>query len=215
MIRPGDPKYLKYLGIHCAEEICPGYQWTPTTVKMMNYLVGYFFDLRNEYTKDLDRRKGLALIGPYGIGKTVAFRIVHRMLEKRYSGDPSENRNTFRQTSIEEIITAMKAEEFRDGILFKRLETDVGGARISHPLNILINEFGVDYDGKHFGTPYSVMLEQFLIERYDIFQQTGKFTHATMNFSAEDINAKFSPRLVDRFREMFTFVEFSGQSFRK
>jgi ATPase subunit of ABC transporter with duplicated ATPase domains len=182
---------------------------------MMNLLVGYFFDLKNEVTKDLDRRKGLALIGPYGIGKTIAFRIVHRMLEKRYSGDPSKNLNTFRQTSIEEIITAMKAEEFRDGILFKRMQTDVGGARISQPLNILINEFGVDYEGKHFGTSYSVMLEQFLIERYDIFQQTGKLTHATMNFSIEDINEKFSPRLRDRFREMFSFVELSGQTFRK
>lgn len=202
------------LGYACAEEVCPGFIWTQEVRENMNKMVGYFFSLNIPKVSDLNPRKGIALLGRYGVGKTLAFRIIHKMLEKRYSTDPADNFKTFRETSVEDIITAMKADDFTDGVLFRRIET-VDGVRISRPLNILINEFGTEYSGKHYGTPVTEMLDMFLMKRYEIFQVDGKVTHATMNYSLAELESKFSPRLVDRFREMFNFIELKGESFRR
>lgn len=214
VLKPSDPGYLKLLGYECAREICPEFIWTNEVREIMNILVAYFFDLNIPHSKMIDRRKGIALMGEYGVGKTISFRIIHRMLEKRYAADPYINLKTFKETSIEDIITAMKADDFTDGVLFKRVET-IDGARVEKPLNILINEFGVEYSGKHFGTPISEMIDVFLMKRYEIFQFYGRATHATMNYSLVELEKKFSPRLLDRFREMFNFIELKGKSFRK
>jgi len=163
--------------------------------------------------KDIDRGKSIILMGPYGIGKTIAFRIIHRMLELRYP-DPSERVNTFRETSMEEIINAMRSDDYLDGTLFYGIET-VDGIRLRKPLNILINEFGVEYSGKHYGTPIHELIDQFLMKRYEIFQVNKKLTHATMNFNADELKSKFDKRLIDRFREMFNFIPMKGESFRK
>lgn len=214
LLKPGDPGYMKSLGYECAREVCPDFMWTEEVRENMNTLVSYFFDLNIPHTSKFDHRKGIALIGKYGVGKTISFRIVHRMLEKRHAANPYANTKSFRETSVEDIVTAMKGDDFTDGVLFKRVET-IDGIRIEKPINILINEFGVEYSGKHFGTPISEMVDVFLMKRYEIFQVHGKVTHATMNYSLKELEVKFSPRLLDRFREMFNFIELKGESFRK
>lgn len=213
-LRPGHPTYYASLGRHCANEICPGFIWTDEHRRVMNILISYFFGLKNGICQlyGIDPNKSIALCGTYGVGKTIMFRIVHRMIELRYQL-PSERVVSFRETSIESIVNAMRNDDFMDGELFHRIET-VDGVRIKKPLNIVINEFGVEYTGKHFGTPITELIDTFLMKRYEIYQTDRRFTHATMNYSIDELKSKFSARLIDRFREMMNFIPVYGESMR-
>ena len=93
--------------------------------------------------------------------------------------------------------------------------TAVTGAVKRQPKHVLINEFGYQYDIKHFGTDVNELIEAWLMKRYDIFQDYKKLIHITSNFGIKDLQANFHPKVVDRFREMFNFIELKGKSFRK
>lgn len=214
-LRPGQPGYYSALGRHCATEIMPGFVWTPEHRRIMNIMVSYFFKLDNGILEQyqIDPKKSIVLFGTYGVGKTIMFKIIHRMIELRYV-DRSQRDMTFRDTSVETIVNAMRTDgDYMDGELFYRVDT-VDGVRIKQPLNLLINEFGVEYTGKHFGTPISELIETFLMKRYEIYQTNGKFTHATMNYTIDELRTKFSQRLTDRFREMFNVIPVNGDSMR-
>lgn len=43
----------------------------------------------------------------------------------------------------------------------------------------------------------------------------NQFTHATTNLSLKQLSQVYSPRIYDRCKEMFNFVEIRGKTFRK
>jgi DNA replication protein DnaC len=216
ILKPGDPLYFKTLAVTTAKEVCPEFIFTPEHQRVMNIMISYFFGLKNGVleSEKIDPLKSIVLCGPYGVGKTIMFKIVHKMIEKRFVYPP-DRKMTFKDTSIEEIVNAMRSDgDYMDGELFNYVET-IDGCRIKRPLNLLINEFGVEYTGKHYGTPISELIDVFLMKRYEIFQVSKRMTHATMNYNADELKSKFSARLTDRFRQMFNIIPVTGKSFRK
>ena len=120
------------------------------------------------------------------------------------------NPNLFTVCSMEDIVMAMGDRNFLDS---KLLNNSYGNVR--KPLNLCINEFGHKFRGKTYGTEHQELIEIFLMKRYEIFQDYNKLTHVTMNAGTDDLKDIFSPRVIDRLREMFNIIELGGESFRK
>jgi len=183
------------------------YLFTPEIKELTKNMFFYFLGKDT----DLDKRKGVALIGKYGVGKSILFQLMHDFLEKHFYNCP----NTFRISSIEEIIDATSKQGWIDGIFCRNIKEDVRGGTISRPVHLLINEFGHKYDVKSFGSNVNENIEMFLMKRYDLFQQNNILTHITTNYDSSDFKTKFDPRVVDRFKEMFNMQYLDGESFRK
>jgi DNA replication protein DnaC len=186
---------------------------TPGIQRVISGLIYYFngnIELAKKYKMDVC--KGIALIGKYGTGKTTIFRIIHEYLRKTA---PS-TKNNFKITSVDEIIqTMLSSDNSMDGVYFYNIKPGLNNEQTRKPIHLCINEFGVQYDIKQFGSDVNDLIDSLMMRRYEIFQQYGKVTHITSNFGTDDFEKRFPERLVDRFREMFNIVKLEGKSFRK
>lgn len=185
-----------------ANDLKSNYEFTDSLAKIYTSLIYYF----NGENRDYDLNKGIALVGTFGAGKTTLFRVIRKYLKLIENPNP----NLFKITSTEDIITEMQRSNHLDSeLLYNR------NGVYKRPLNIVINEFGFDYDGKTYGTQNRELIEMFLMKRYDIFQEHGKLTHVTTNMDALDLKEIFTVRIIDRFKEMFNMIPVQGGSFRK
>lgn len=146
--------------------------------------------------------KGIMLIGGTGTGKTTLFKIF-----KDYTAEIIQT-NSFRIYNTIDIVR------------------DTAKNGMSE-----IEEFGIRKDGRHitcyvddissniedinnFGTKFNVM-EQFFTLRYNLYQRHRLLTHVSTNKYPKELSKIYDPRIIDRFAEMFNFVEVPGKSFRK
>jgi hypothetical protein len=189
----------------------PKYKFTPEIQQLWNIMFLYFIGDPKVEETGYSLNKSIALIGPYGVGKSTIFRIIHRWLEAMQLKNP----NSFRISSTEEIINLFQARDWLNDVLVLNVNENISGVSVPGPIHILINEFAYQYDIKHYGTDVKQFVEMFMMKRYDIFQEYGKLTHITMNFGIDELKKNFSPRLFDRFREMFNMIELKGSSFRE
>jgi len=191
-----------------AQILVKNYNWTKDLGIVATNLIYYFAGIEYEYSLD----KSIALIGLHGIGKSKLMEIFQRYLRTISGG--FGHPNIFRIISIEDVICAMQKDDFINCDLLYNNRTDLDRP-VKKPANLLINEFGYKYNGKSYGTDYQELIEMFLMKRYDVFQEYGKLTHVTMNYDTNDLKQIFSPKLIDRFREMFNMVSINGTSFRQ
>ncbi len=189
----------------------PSYIFTPELKEIWNIIFLYFVGDPEIEKFGYSLNKSIALIGSYGVGKSTVFRIVHRWLEAMQLKNP----NSFRISSTEEVIHLFQKDDWTSDVLVLNMNENLYKVNVPGPIHILINEFAYQYDVKHFGTDVKQFIEMFMMKRYDIFQEYGKLTHVTMNFGIDELKKNFSPRLFDRFREMFNMIEVKGKSFRK
>jgi hypothetical protein len=186
----------------------PDYIFTKELKTVWNNLFLYFI---GSPESTLSLNKSIAITGSYGVGKSTIFSIIHRWLEWITLRNP----NTFRISSTEEVISILQQKDWMSDVLVLNHNENLYGLNTPGPIHILVNEFAYQYDVKHYGTDVKQYMEMFIMKRYDIFQQFGKLTHVTMNFDSKSLDKNFSPRIVDRFREMFNVIELKGNSFRK
>jgi DNA replication protein DnaC len=158
----------------------------------------------------LDQNKGIALTGTYGVGKSTIFRVFHEYLRTKYPF----NSNLFIIISIEDLISELNENDWVNKKYTNNNKEDMRGGKYNDPRHILVNEFGFQYNIKSFGTDVNELIEAWLMKRYDIFQQQKKLVHITTNFSKKELESKFHPKIVDRFKEMFNFIEYNGKSMR-
>jgi DNA replication protein DnaC len=158
-----------------------------------------------DYSISLD--KGICLMGNWGIGKTILFNAFRDYMRVLTYG----NSNLFTITSMEDIILELQNKGNMNRFTWNVIELSYGVTQ-RKPQNIVINEFGVKYDAKHFGSDINELLDSFLMIRYEIFQSQRKLTHVTTNYDWKDISNNYDIRLHDRFKEMFNFIPFPGQT---
>jgi hypothetical protein len=156
----------------------------------------------NEGKYDLD--KGIYLYGIYGVSKTVTMRIFSMFLQQNFNFGP----NNYGITSVEELAEYYKL----NGNLLKFGRTFEVGKVICH--HKCINELGKPLEEKHYGTNIQNVINSMLMIRYELFQERKAITHATSNYHPGDLKC-FDDALLDRFKEMFNFIEIKGESFRK
>ena len=182
------------------------YEWTDANKKVHSDLMYYF----HGHNGGLDLNKGVALVGRFGVGKSTIFDIWHKFLRKHYPF----RQNLFIISSLEQIINDINKGEFIDRMYCYNAKENVVGSSYNDPKHLLINEFGHSYNIKSYGTDINELFEAFMMVRYDIFQKQKKLTHITTNYGTDELERKFHPKLVDRFKEMFNIVELKGNSYR-
>jgi DNA replication protein DnaC len=188
------------------------FKLTPGIEKILPGLI-YYFNGQHEKALEakMDTCKGLAIIGNFGVGKTILLQLMHDYLRKLSPATP----NQFWITSTDAIIESMIAGNYSDSVCFNNTKIGSNNERIKKPIHICLNEFGVQYDIKQYGSSVDDLFDSMLMRRYEIFQQYGKVTHITSNIGLDEWEERFNARLVDRFKEMFNIVVLTGKSFRK
>lgn len=186
--------------------------YTEENREMLNKLFFYFLGSKEQCDKrNVSLKKGFAIFGEYGCGKTMLFKIIHQFL----SSDLKTHCNNFRIVSIEDIIKTASGDDFLDSPLVYNMTQNEHGVFIRKPIHVLVNEFGSKYNVKLYGTDVNELIEMFWMKRYEIHTDYNKFTHITANTDINDIIANNTLKVVDRFKEMFQIHVLKGTSFRK
>ena len=79
--------------------------------------------------------------------------------------------------------------------------------------SMVIDELGGERFVKVYGS--DPIINDMLIERYKAFTLHRSFTIFAANLSLEELQAKYSERIVSRLYEMCEFVLFAGEDWRK
>ena len=145
-------------------------------------LLDYFFDL--DHDNPLDKSKGIMIIGSVGVGKTLAMRVIQRMLPKDMK---------FYLASCQTVVD----------------QYDLLGEEGSEPYkrhgSYMFDDLGEEDLGKHYGKQVEVM-EKVIMARYNLYQCNKGTTHFTTNFSPESFKERYGERAFDRLREMCTII---------
>jgi len=149
-----------------------------------------YFSYSSDFDGDLT--KGICVSGNYGVGKDSMFDAINNVFR-------SFMHPTFKPYHAKEIIDFYRGNDYASIVYIKQTHK-----------HILIRDIGSDNAQiKHFGDTLNP-LEDILLERYENFRNYRFLTHLTTNFSFEQLNARFTPRLQSRFREMFNFFYLEG-----
>lgn len=157
---------------------------------MLKYFTG------NECEYDLS--KGIYLHGNFGVGKTILFQTIRKTLALLFPFSP----NGFGITSIEQIIERFKKDNAYGTYGYNKEDM---------PINLCINEFGKKVNEKIYGTAAEQVVDSLFMIRYELFQ-SGRFTHVTSNYNPSVLTVP--PIIQDRIKEMFNFIELTGESLR-
>lgn len=150
-------------------------------------------------------RRGLLLMGGVGCGKSTAMRAlrstVNRLVELRCRHDYGLTRQLMMG-----IVSATELSDDRQTDP-KMFEADC------RRLMLGIDDLGVEITERHSYGDAVRPIEEVIMRRYDDLRAV---TVVTTNLTLDQLKGKYSARVIDRMREMFQVVSFTGiGSFRK
>jgi len=149
-----------------------------------------------------DPKKGVAITGPPGVGKTTMMKVFSTCIVSDYIKDAKP----FRIVPLQKIAKSFivrgfdALDEFRIGEKWKS--------------NVCVDDVGIEYlNVKVYGTNVNIFPE-LIQELYETFTQYKTVTHFTTNLLPEEINAQYGDRLFDRIVEMAELISVDGDSKR-
>lgn len=151
--------------------------------------------------------KNIMLQGPRGVGKTILMQCFSTYL--RYIRSP----RAFYNVSVSRMVNYFTKHSNLDLFTFNEENTKGFQCR---PENVCLNDIGMDAELVFFGTKTSVLADEFLKARNDIWQDYGKFAHLTTNLDNKAIKERFKDdydRINDRFKT-YNVVPMTGESRR-
>lgn len=152
-----------------------------------------------------DTRKNLLVVGKPGCGKTLLMQVLSEFIKILKLPFP------FINTSMTEVMNYQKVNSHIDYFTFN---TEHSKGYQSKPFGICINDLGIGTERqKSFGTELSVVTDELLFARYEIYQQKGIPYHITTNLDLDDFKNRFGDRLLDRFSS-FNVIHLMGGSRR-
>lgn len=170
----------------------------PTNQKALRQLFNYFVMPKSE----LDKRKGVLLIGNPGTGKTRIMRAFN-LLCSRFNGFPKFGFMTVKDLQKQVLMAERRDFGYFDDLYFSPKSTD-----------LMIDDIGTETRSLNYFGNVSMWFEDFLLERYNLLEYYGIRTHATTNLSMKELKAFYSSRVYDRFKSMFNVVFVVGESWR-
>ena len=156
-----------------------------------------------DYDGNLDPDKGLLIWGDIGTGKSTMLKIIREfcsLVRPHIEG----NRYYFRIDNVIDVCAAYADESIYGG--YRGIRQYIDSPRQA------FDELGSEtLPTGRYGNFENVM--QYIFQsRYD--NRYHQFTHATTNFTIDQIQEAYGERIYDRFKEMFNFVALRGKTFR-
>ncbi|MBJ7880514.1 ATPase [Gelidibacter salicanalis] len=161
--------------------------------EIIRKLCHYFIkDLENCKKDDIDPEKGILLSGPVGCGKTALMTLLRHI-------EPTPRPY--------EIIACRNIVFSFNHLGFKTIE-DYGNTK-----SFCFDDLGIESPGRFYGKDLNVMGE-LLLSRYDLYLQSKRRikTHATTNFSADEMEEFYGNRVRSRMRELFNLIAFDTKA---
>lgn len=177
-------------------------------IEVNQKMVGYF----SKYLEtNLDRKKGLLIVGPTGTGKSTLFMTFQKIIEDAQPG------YFLKMQGCREIKDLWKTKDWK---IINQLKGRNENRQITNPvkMELVLDDLGMDVPFKDFGTEVD-LTGDILEARYNIFRDHGIRTHATTNLSTalkidgkviNEIEARYGTRVYSRIREMFNILVLGG-----
>ena len=150
----------------------------------------------------LDKRRGIMLIGNCGTGKTRLMRHFNTLCA-RFNGFPK-----FRFETVKQLQNKVIAAERRDYMAFYEDYFS------QNAIDLLVDDIGTETKQLNYFGNVSLWFEDFICERYNLFENHGIRTHVTTNLNPKELQEFYSARVYDRMKAMFNVVMMSGESWR-
>ena len=212
---------VKVRFMHEVEKLITGedpFQVTEDNQKILRELVNYFTGDLDFITSGLIEnsasfKKGIALIGPPGVGKSLILRAFSKALKVSEPEYPEEMAAFAFKSSTqicEEIdSTREKSELFND--YGRRITAKgSGGMMLNH---LCIDDLGkeeIERAYQYGRNPIKIIIN----DRWDRLRHGARF-HFTSNLNLDGLEAVYNPAIVDRLRDMCNIIQVGGESFRK
>lgn len=165
--------------------------------RYVNLLCSYFSnDESFESNFGGELRKGLFIFGTVGVGKTSSLEII-RKISTKYK----LKQLWFLRKSTHEIVSEFNALDKRE-ITIRKYTKGL----------VMFDDLGSEIEGSNYGK--EDIFIRILEMRYDRFIEKGIKTHITSNYNFHQLKKRYGERVYDRFKEMFNFLELTGESRR-
>jgi len=162
-----------------------------------NLLCHYFSeDIKFEEELGGKLRKGLMVFGNVGTGKSSSFNIIQNI-----SNNYKVRHLRFTKIAANEVVTKYNETPAKDSVI-----------RYCSKGAIYFDDLGSETVASNFGKE-DIFL-RILELRYNEFIEKGTKTYLTTNYTLEEIYERYGVRVFDRFKEMFNFLELTGESRR-
>ncbi len=180
---------------------------------VVRFLMYYFNNCRLAETVFPDRgyklHKNIMLKGGPGVGKTMLMQCFSEYLKRIKSP------RFFHNLSVTQMVNYYTIHNNFDRYTFYEEESK---GFMPKPENVCLNDVGLNDDKVFFGMKTSVLTDEFLLARNDIWAGWDKFAHITTNLDEAALTARFTKgdkygRLVDRFKT-YNVIELTGESRR-
>lgn len=153
--------------------------------------------------------KNIMLQGGLGVGKTMIMQCFSEYLKRINSP------RFFHNLSVTQMVNYYTIHNNFDSYTF--YEEDSKGF-MPKPENVCLNDVGLNDDKIFYGMNTSVLTDDFLLARNDIWAGWDKFAHITTNLDEKALIARFTKgdkygRLVDRFKT-YNVIPVTGKSRR-
>lgn len=153
--------------------------------------------------------KNIMLQGGLGVGKTMIMQCFSEYLKRINSP------RFFHNLSVTQMVNYYTIHNNFDRYTF--YEEDSKGF-MPKPENVCLNDVGLNDDKVFYGMNTSVLTDDFLLARNDIWAGWDKFAHITTNLDEKALIARFTKgdkygRLVDRFKT-YNVIPITGKSRR-
>jgi hypothetical protein len=219
MLTPADlsSDLLRELFLTQCRTFIPSYEVDNLNGPVIDAFIMYL--KRDEHFKNLSSSykfgRGLLLRGNIGVGKTVLFKSLKKLLSGLRFFISTKQHIYYNDTDAFNIITSNKIAEMYSIDGFEIFSNGYNPDRKTGNIDLVsgtlfIDDLGSEPIVSHYGTTVNILAE-LLIRRYEL----GKITHATSNLGVDDLKKLYGLRVFDRMREMFNDITLKGESRRK
>lgn len=153
--------------------------------------------------------KNIMLQGGPGVGKTMIMQCFEEYLKRINSP------RSFHNLSVTQMVNYYTIRNNFDRYTFYE---EGSKGFMPKPENVCLNDVGLNDDKVFYGMNTSVLTDDFLLARNDIWAGWDKFAHITTNLDEKALKARFNKsdkygRIVDRFKT-YNVIPLTGESRR-
>lgn len=191
-------------------------------VGFVRYLIAYLNRWEETFRKcavemtgvEGDTDKPLFVMGQRGVGKTL-----HLQIASKFATVMRLKSREFINTSASELLNYMRVKGNLDYYTYNigGVEMKAGTLGSARPWGVCLHDLGLELDASNkqriYGTDLVAVLNDFLMARYELYQNCGLMCHVTTNLTVDQFTKNYPPRVRDRFKQ-YNYVTIKGVSRR-